>query len=308
MIKRTKTACIYLRGREFSLKDIRLISWLTKKYFDKGRTFISREVCKELEWKQPNGWLKDRACREVLRTLHKSKLIKLPRSKKKRKKKIDQTKAKIAKTKRLKAKLLANKLAPRDLQMIVLDRVRFSQVKGTRNEALWNQIVSKYHYLGFKTFVGRSLKYLIYYEDKVISAIGFCDPAWQLSIRDNICKELGIEESEIRLKGINNGRFLILPWLKIPNLASYILAKAIKYVKSDWERYYCVKPVYIETFVDPKKFYGTCYKADNWTLIGKSKGYKKSGSEYSNSQVPKLIFLKLFEKRKTGLTEILKMI
>jgi hypothetical protein len=306
MIKRTKTTCIYLRSREFSLKDIRLINRLTKKNFAKGRTFISREVCKQLEWKQPNGWLKDRACREVLRALHKKKLIKLPRSKKKRKKDIDESKAKITKARKLKAKSIAEKLAPRDLQMIVLDRIRFSQVKGTRDEGIWNQIVNKYHYLGFKTFVGRSLKYLIYYEDRVISAIGFCDPAWQLSTRDNICKEIGMEESEIRLKGINNGRFLILPWLKIPNLASYILAKAIKHVKADWERYYCVKPIYIETFVDPKRFYGTCYKADNWTLIGKSKGYKKSGAEYSNSQIPKLIFLKLFEKGKINLNEILK--
>jgi hypothetical protein len=282
---------IQLRGRHFSTKDLKVIQRLVEKHYKDGRTCISREVCKKLDWKQPNGWLKDRACREVLRALHDKKIIKLPKSKKK-----IGIGSPIHKPAALK---IGEMLAPKDLIEISLGRIKFIQVKGTKNEVIWNEVVNKYHYLGFKTFVGRSLKYLILHDELIIGAIGFCDPAWQLAQRDEICKEIGILKSEVRLKGINNGRFLILPWIKVPNLASFVLSKTVKLVRQDWEKYYTVLPAFIETFVDPKKFYGTCYKADNWSLIGKSKGYKKSGANYSNSQIPKLIFIKFFKESLT---------
>ena len=290
-MSKSKLISEQLRGRLFSSKDIRLINKLVKKFYSNGRTYISREVCKELDWKQPNGWLKDRACREVLRALHKKKLIKLPRTKKRKKKAVSNVKEKNN-------KWLSEKLITKDSVVSSFNLIKLLQVKGSKDEALWNAIVNKYHYLGFKTFVGRSLKYLIFFEEKIVGAIGFCDPAWQLAPRDEICKKMGIVESEIRWKGINNGRFLILPWVKTPNLASFLLSKAVKQAKADWQEYYSVKPIYIETFVDPKKFYGTCYKADNWSLIGKTKGYKKSGAKYSNSQIPKLIFIKFFKQEK----------
>ena len=283
-----KPKLIVLRGKEFYPKDISLINKIVKKHYHKGRSFISRIICEKLNWKQPNGWLKDRACREVLRDFHKKKLINLPRSKKRKKKGI---------IKKVKQKnILLDKLFEENVDSLNFFKIIFQQVKGTRDEHLWNKVVAKYHYLGFKTFVGRSLKYLIYYDGKIIAAIGFNDPAWHLISRDELLAKEGLLNIDIRWMGINNGRFLILPWIKIPNLASYILSKSIKIGAIDWETYYNVKPLYIETFVDPTKFLGTCYKADNWKLIGKSKGYKKSGSKYSNSQLPKLIFLKLFSK------------
>jgi hypothetical protein len=235
-----------------------------------------------------NGWLKDRACRDVLRTLHDKKIIKLPKSRKKSVDGLPVSKPNVSKLNEL--------LAAKDLNVTSFSRIKFVQVKGTKKEQIWNEVVNEYHYLGFKTFVGRSLKYLVLYDELIIAAIGFCDPAWQLTQRDEICKEIGIIKSEIRLRGINNGRFLILPWINIPNLASYVLSKTVKLAKRDWEEYYTIPPAYIETFVDPNRFHGTCYRADNWTLIGKSKGYKKSGASYSNSQIPKLIFVKFFKE------------
>ncbi len=279
-----------LRGREFTAKDIAVIDRITKKYFTKGRTYISIEVCKKLDWKQPNGWLKDRACREVLRLLDEKKIIGLPTSKTNRLS-LKSTKAVIRK------ETSPDHLAAQNLSKVIFNKIELVQVKGTKSEALWNDLVNQYHYLGFKTFVGRSLKYLIYYEGKILSAIGFCDPSWRLEARDNIFKAKGFTEKQIRWNGINNGRFLILPWIKIPNLASNLLAKAIKIVRSDWEEYYKVKPMYVETFVHSEKFPGTCYKASNWNLIGITKGYKKTGWLHSNSQVPKHIFLYTFRRK-----------
>jgi hypothetical protein len=282
-----KPKSIILRGKEFFPKDITIINKIVEKYYFKGRTYISRKICEKLRWKQPNGWLKDRACREVLRLLHKKKLIHLPRSKKR--------KRKLNPNKPIKP-ILLNEMLLRQVENVYFNKIEILQVKGTKDEAIWNKLVYEYHYLSFKTFVGRSLKYLFKYEEKILGAIGFCDPAWQLKQRDKICKSIGIDDKQIRLLGINNGRFLILPWIKIPNLASHLLSKSVKLARRDWEKYYLICPHYIETFVDPERFRGTCYTADNWQLIGKSKGFKKSGSKYSNSQLPKLIFMKLFSK------------
>jgi hypothetical protein len=151
--------------------------------------------------------------------------------------------------------------------------------------------MNKYHYLGFKLFVGRSLKYLVYSGERVIGGIGFCDPAWSLSSRDHFFAKLGVSEAEIRMRGINNGRFLILPWINVPNLASRILSLATKKVTEDWKQYYAVNPLFVETFVNSRRFNGTCYMAANWLMIGKTNGYRKSGRSHVNSQIAKLVYL-----------------
>ena len=82
-----------------------------------------------------------------------------------------------------------------------------------------------------------------------------------------------------------------MPFVNVPNLASYILAKATKQIVKDWMEYYLVEPLVAETFVQPSRFSGGCYKAANWTEIGMTKGFAKRGSSYRNSQEPKKIFL-----------------
>jgi len=272
---------ITLRGRSFSPQDILIIKRLVKKYFNYGRTRASEEICRKLNWYQPNGWLKDRACREVLRILEQKGLIVLPPRKI------------TPRNTTYQCRRVAN---IENLDKTILSKLDFSsiiirQVKGTKDEVFWNYLVNSYHYLGFQSFVGRSLKYLFFSRTRVIGAIGWCDPVWNLNARDLPLKSLGFNINEIRHKGINNGRFLIFPWIKVPNLASYFLSLATKQIKQDWEKYYSVTPLFLETFVDPERFCGTCYRASNWLYLGMSKGYRKSGTMHSNSQAPKLYFL-----------------
>lgn len=276
-----------IRGRYFSPQEIKLIRKIVKTHYDKGRTYISKEICKALHWIQPNGWLKDRACRDVMRILERKGYIELPKLKNKKK----QNKTFKLKTYKIVQNINTSQIDKLNFQLLII-----KQVKGTREEAVWNDIVNKYHYLGFKVFVGRSLKYIIYYEDRIIAAIGFCDPAWSVTVRDELFKYLGVSIQQIRFRGINNGRFLILPWVNVPNLASHILSVAAKRIKEDWSKYYSVKPLFLETFVDPTKFKGICYKAANWIYLGKSKGYFKSGYYYHNNQTPKLMYLYPFDK------------
>ena len=278
-----------LRGREFSESELKLIDEITKQYFEKGRTKISEEVCKELNWVQPNGWLKDRACREVLQILNEKGFIKLPESKSKIIRIDTDAERKIKQKKLLETIPVFETKSEEEFNF---KNIKIEMVKGTQNENIWNVLVNEYHYLGFNHFVGRSLKYIIYYNELIIGAICFCDPAWSITSRDSyLTRKLAITKDEIRLHGINNGRFLLLPWIRIPNLASNVLSKSIKIVKKDWMKYYNIIPFYIETFVDSTRFKGTCYKASNWELIGITKGFKKSGNIFCNSQVPKHILI-----------------
>lgn len=276
-----------IRGRTFTTLEINLISKLAQKYFEEGRTRISIEVCKALNWRQPNGWLKDRACREVLRFLQRKRYLRLPKPKVARKPGNNHS----GLQRRFLQAINTTPITSANLHSLVVN-----QVKGNKDELLWNCLVNKYHYLGFKVFVGRSLKYLVYSGDRILAAVGLCDPAWSLSVRDVPLKNLGVDVKAIRQRGINNGRFLIMPWVKVENLASRILSITARRFVKDWASYYSVNPLMLETFVDPGRFNGTCYKAANWVYLGQSRGYFKSGSSHWNSQVPKMLFVYPLEK------------
>lgn len=276
-----RESVIRIRGRDFCSREIRLISRLVKKHFTKGRTFASVEICKALDWKQPNGWLKERACRDVLKVLERRGLVRLPASMRAAKVKV-RTASKSSTT-------LEIDTSP--ISLVEFSSLTFSQVKGKKAEALWNSLVREHHYLGFTVFVGRYLKYLVYSESRVVAAFGMCEPAWSVAARDTSLATCGLNIEAIRLRGINNGRFLIMPWVRVDNLASFLLGAATRHVVRDWREYYSVEPEVLETFVDGTRFKGTCYKAANWLYIGETKGYKKSGGFHQNSQTSKMIFL-----------------
>ena len=285
-------------GVFFSAEEITLIRNLVSAHYVKGRTFISTEICKAINWRQPNGWLKDRACRDVLRYFEAKGYFKLPEPKvlTSNTKPLDYNPAKIL-----------DQIDTTNVNSVDFRQVRFQQVKGTKKELLWNVIVNEYHYLGFKIFVGRSLKYLITYKGQILAAIGWCDPAWSINARNIPLKKIGFDIGEIRYKGVNNGRFLIMPWVNVPNLASYLLSRAMRVLVTEWYDFYSVKPLYAETFVDPIRFAGTCYLASNWTLMGESQGYRKIGLRHENGGSRKLFFLYPLDKKlKRDLQKIFK--
>lgn len=266
------------RGRRFTKASVGIIQRCVQHYFVHGRTRISIEVCKALRWRQPNGWLKDRACREVLRILHEKKIIALP--------------PKIS-GHRSEGKEKASVRLPKPFfpQSEVHNELRIEWAKGNHLERTWNELVRNHHYRGHKVIVGRCIKYLIYLEDNIVGAIAFSSPAWKLSVRDAALKRIGINCKDIKNVIINNTRFLITPGPKVANLASRILAFTTARVARDWEGFYGIRPLVVETFVEPSRFQGTCYRAANWVYVGCTKGYCKHGSSHSNSQEAKYIFL-----------------
>ena len=272
---------ITIRGRRFTPEELEFIQHTVNEQYDSGRTHISRVVCEELDWRQPNGWLKDRACRDVLRQLDAMGLTVLPPPL--------VTRQSNGAVREPRSSQALEELGPPIIELA--DDIRLQFAKGNRSEGVWNDLVDNYHYLGHKVAVGRCIKYLVYSTGSLIGAISFSSPAWQLASRDTIIPLIGIETPSIHDVTINNSRFLILPNVRVPNLASQILSLATKKVVVDWTNYYEVEPLIAETFVESDRYLGTCYRAANWIEVGQTKGYAKKGTSYRNGQTSKLVFL-----------------
>jgi len=158
--------------------------------------------------------------------------------------------------------------------------LRLHKVDETKWERYWNKLVNEHHYLGFESSIGGRIKYIITLEEFIIGAISFCSAAYHLAHRDSY---IGWDEETRRAMlphFICNNRFLILPWVHIRNLASQVLAMSLRHLCEDWEKQYEIAPYMVETFVDPTLYTGTCYKAANWTYLGKTKGYAKIGDDF----------------------------
>ena len=253
-------------GRYISKKDIALIRKIIKAYPFGSRRFLSQEVCRAWNWVQPNGVLKDMACRTLMLYLERKGLIKLPAPKQNppnplahRKKpapiSIDQT--------------------PIECSLKELLPITLKQVRRTPLEKLFNSLIEQYHYLGYAHPVGEHLKYIAFSNNRPIACFAWSSAPWYIGVRDRF---IGWPP-EVRKKNlhliINNTRFLIFNWIKVKHLASHLLALSRRIVPEDWQSFYNHPIYFMETFVDTEKFAGTCYKADNWSYLGETTGRGK---------------------------------
>ncbi len=274
------------RGRIFDSNELKVIEQVTKESYAEGRSAISRQICENINWRQPNGWLKDRACRDVLLHLDHEGIIKLPPPK------IERT--------RISSKEVGNIIeGQRFSNMPLIEyyfRPQIKMVKGTADEKIWNELVKVFHYQSYSVIVGNNIKYMAFYDDIPVACIGWGSAAWSVEVRDKWLQDnLGWTRKDVISnlpKIINNVRFLILPWVKVRNLASTILSMMEKVVKNDWYSYYNIQPILLETFVEQARFYGTCYKAANWTYVGVTKGNAKKGNSWTTHNNIKEVFLR----------------
>jgi hypothetical protein len=263
------------RGRAIRQSDVSVIKQIISTHPDRSRRFISQEVCRIWNWRQTNGTLKDMVCRSLLLLLESKGFIILPP----RKSNPPNPLANRKKPLRIPVDESAVEYSLNELYPINL-----KQVRRTAREKLFNSLISEYHYLGYSQPVGAHLKYMAFSNGRPIACLAYGSAPWYIGVRDRF---IGWP-AEIRKKNlhliINNIRFLILPWVKVPHLASHMLAISRKRVSEDWKRIY-KHPVYLlETFVDTERFYATCYKADNWIYVGETTGLGK----LSKSNIPTL--------------------
>jgi hypothetical protein len=150
--------------------------------------------------------------------------------------------------------------------------LEFVPVRRTPEEPLFNSLLEQYHYLGYAQPVGEHLKYLVKAQGQVIACLAWQSAPRHLKVRD---RYLGwsdrARERNVHLLAYNT-RFLILPWVRVPHLASHILGRMAKQVPRDWQRLYAHPIYWLETFLDPARFQGTCYRAANWQVIGSTMG------------------------------------
>jgi len=253
------------QGREITPEDIQLIQQLLADNPSWGRTRLSKELCKLWQWRKSNGQIKDIACRSLLLKLEKEGSIILPArqikwTRRSRKKRL------IPSVTHFKEEVSGSlkTLMPLEIMRVI---------QPSCDNALFECFLSRYHYLGYSRTVGESMKYLIRdCADRLLACILFGSAAWKIASRDTF---IGWDR-KVREKNLgyvtNNMRFLILPWVRVPHLASHILSRISRRISKDWMTRYG-HPIYLlETFVDRSKFRGTCYKAASWILVGQTKG------------------------------------
>jgi len=256
------------RGKTVAGADIDFIKQLIAENPGLSRRRLSTQLCLAWNWVQANGHPRDMICRGLMLGLHRAGLIELP----------------------------ARRFVPpnplgeradreRELNLIweqrvecalsALGTIEVRQVRRTPEEKLFGRLMQAHHYLGYSQPVGEHLKYVYYARGMPIACMAWSSSPRHLGARDRF---IGWNQ-ETRRAHIHflayNTRFLILPWVKVPHLASHLLARTARGISEDWEKLYHHPIHLLETFIDPERFRGTCYRAANWILVGKTTGRGK---------------------------------
>ncbi len=173
------------------------------------------------------------------------------------------------------------------LKQVVVRLVRRNQ------DQRFQSLMHRHHYLGALPKIGETLRYAACIGDQWVGLVSFSAPALKCAARDQwIGWPFNHQFDRLNLL-TNNSRFLILPDWHLPNMASRILALCRKRLPADWQAAFGHPVLLLETFVDPARFKGTIYKADNWTAVGNSKGFHRHAKGYSDTaDSPKMVFVK----------------
>lgn len=258
---------IRYRGREFSREQIESIRHLISEDPSMSRRRLSVQICEAWDWRQPNGQLCDMICRGLLLDCERAGLLRLPVQK--------QIPPNPLARRRAKPPLLEVDQAPIVGMLKDLGPLAIRQVRRSEWEPLWGSLVEAHHYLGYSHPVGEHLKYLVFSAQRPIAAFAFSSAPRHLGARDRFIGWSGEQRrANIRLLAYNS-RFLILPWVRVRHLASHLLAAIARRVSADWQSLYHHPIYFLETFVDPQRFAGTCYRAANWILLGRTTGRGK---------------------------------
>jgi len=259
------------RGRAVTAKDLVFIRELIAAHPKASRRTLSKLLCEAWQWRQANGTPRDMVCRGLLLQLHRAGQIELPPVR-------HVPHNPLARRRRPGPVLLDE--TPLEGTLSELGWLEFRQVRRTADEELFNSLLDQYHYLGYTQPVGEHLKYLVWGSGRPVACLAWSSAPRHLGSRD---RYIGWS-AEARRRNVRfiayNTRFLILPWVRIQYLASHILSRMVRLVSPDWERVYGHPLYFLETFVDPERFRGTCYRAANWVVLGRTTGRGKDDQSH----------------------------
>ena len=254
------------RHRVVTDSDVAFIRELIADHPKASRRLLSKQLCEAWNWVQPNGALRDMVCRGLMLKLHREGLIELPPVRRVLRNPL---------VERIRPALVCVQAVPLHASLAEIQPLEFRQVRRTAQEALFNSLVEQHHYLGYTQPVGEHLKYLVFAQGRPIACLAWSSAPRHLGSRDRfIGWSAEARRRNIRLIAYNT-RFLILPWVAVPHLASHVLGRIARVLPGEWERVYAHPIYFLETFVDRGRFRGTCYRAANWIVLGDTTGRGK---------------------------------
>jgi transposase len=262
-------------GRQFSQEQLQQVRGLIAASPESSRTAISRQVCQLLDWRKANGGLKEVSCRVALLRMEQDGWLTLPP----RRRQSNNHRRTPPRTP------TAEPQPSQEFSLPQLGRLRL-EIVTPEQSALWNEYIDRYHYLGYKTLVGAQLRYWAYADDRLLALFGYGASAWRLAPRDHC---IGWSDTQRRAglsRVVGQARFLILPWIRCPNLASKLLSLSAAQLSADWEQRYRIRPWLLESFVDTSRFQGVCYRAANWIDVGKTQGRGKK-DRHQKARLPR---------------------
>ncbi|MBW8017909.1 MAG: DUF4338 domain-containing protein [Planctomycetes bacterium] len=269
------------RTREIRPCDIETIQRVVETHGSRGRKAIAERLCELWEWRQPRGNWKISACCELLRHLDRQGLVAVPGQRHTRRR----------------AWGTRNPLSEHPLPVypIAMERGDLNTLvlrKITREEWLgWSILIDRFHYLGYRQIVGEHIRYAAYLDGQIVACLAWASAALRCPARDHFIGWDDATRKQRLPSVVNNTRFLIFPWIRVPHLASKILATNLRRLNADWQQTWGHGLVLAETFVDAARFRGTCYRAANWMEVGVTQGRGKKGNQYHPHGRPKTVWL-----------------
>ena len=273
-------------GQPVTAEELELIREIVRDCSGLSRTELAFTVCELLEWQRPNGGLKGHECRQFLEELEEKGLLKLPefkgsvRSYKEKPKPTGDDPFKQEE--------------PLCMPLHDVGPVELEVVETPEDRRQWRDWVDRYHYLGCKVPFGAHLRYFVQVsrpQPQRVGCVQFSSPAWMMAPRD---RWIGWDHAQRtrRLQWIvQNSRFLLVPWVRVPYLASATLARVARKIPADWEARYAIRPVLMETLVDLNRFRGTCYRAANWISLGQTTGRGRMDRAHKEDVIPKEVLV-----------------
>jgi hypothetical protein len=283
------------RGQTLGSEEVVFLREFIAAHSDSSRWKLSRQLCEELGWKQANGVLRDVVCRGLLLMLERAGEIELPP--------VRRHIQGQRRNERLRPEPVLIDTTPLAMPLGSLGPIEIRPVRRTADEPLFNGLVEQYHYLGYEQPVGEHVKYLVWAKGRPVACLAWSSSPRHLGARDRyIGWGLPARKRNLHLIAYNS-RFLILPWVQVAHLASHILGRMAARISPDWEARYA-HPIYmLETFVDPARFRGTCYRAANWRMLGETTGRGKDDlTHQQNRSIKQVLALPLNRRFRELLT------
>ena len=253
-------------GKAFEGPELEVIAEVVANGRGVSRTQLMVRVCEQLEWRRPTGALKVRECRDLLEAMEREGRFRLPAKRKGRP---------LGSRTRVPLTLAGEPGEPLVGTAGEFGTVSLEPVTEVANHEWWRELVGRYHYLGYRMPYGAQMRYLAFVSEPqraVVAALQISSPAWRLSARDQwIGWDEATREKNLQ-RVVSNSRFLVLPWVRVKNLASRLLSVLAGRLAGDWQARFGTEPLLVETMVEGARFRGTCYRAANWTLLGETAG------------------------------------